>query len=129
MRRHLDSVLEPRGFTLTPQRPPDVNDEQPHAVYEANPGDFNQRYPALAVNGDAPCVDLWVQLEPNTGRISAALDGPSLEEVAKRLGLTTAPMSGPPATDLSLQLTDLSARLAELLDAAKGTFRPDRRRH
>jgi hypothetical protein len=42
-----------------------------------------------------------------------------VEEVSKRLGLTRAPTSGPEGTDVGLQLTDLGARLADLLDAAK----------
>src|ERR1700736_3134016 len=119
VRRHLDSTLDPRGFTLTPQPPADVDDEQPHAVYEAKPDDFNRRYPTLAIGGDPPCIDLWVELDLGTGRISAALNGPSVQEVTERLGLSRPPTFGPADTDLALQLTDLSARLAELLDAAK----------
>jgi hypothetical protein len=54
VRQHLDRELGPRGFRLTPQPPADWDDPQPCAVYEAEPGDFNRRYPALAVAGDAP---------------------------------------------------------------------------
>jgi hypothetical protein len=128
VRRHLDGELEPRGFKLTPQPPADWDDQRPLAVYEAEPGDFNQRYPALAFDADARCVDLWVQLDPATTRISSSLSGPSIEEVTERLGLTRPPTSGPPSTDLGLQLTDLSARLAELLDAAKRHILPERLR-
>ena len=118
VRRYLDGELEPRGFTLTPQPPADCDDGQPRAVYEAKPDDFNRRYPILAASGDAPCIDLWVELEPTTGRISAALEGPSVQEVADRLGLARRPASSAPNADLAAQLTDLAERLAELLDAA-----------
>ena len=118
VRRHLDGELVPRGFALTPQPPADWDDAQPRAVYEAEPADFNRRHPALA-SDDPTCIDLWVELDPTTGRISGALNGPSIQEVTERLGLTTPPTSDPPNTDLALQLADLSARLAEVLDAAK----------
>ena len=49
-----------------------------------------------------------------------------VEEVSKRLGLTRAPTSGPEGTDVGLQLTDLGARLADLLDAAKRYILPQR---
>jgi hypothetical protein len=128
VRRHLDGELVPRGFTLTPQPPADWNDDQPRAVYEALPVDFNRRYPALAVGGDPPCIDLWIQLDPGTGRISASLDGPSVDEVSKRLGLTRPPTSGPQDTEVGLQLSDLGARLGDLLDAAKRHILPERLR-
>jgi hypothetical protein len=128
VRRYLDRELVPRGFSLTPQPPADWDDEQPHAVYEARPDDFNRQYPALAVDGGQPCIDLWIELDPRTGRISGLLNGPSLEEVAQRLGLTRAPLSGPPATDLAVQLTDMAARLADLLEAAKRLMLPERLR-
>ncbi|HYM96430.1 MAG TPA: hypothetical protein VET26_03945 [Candidatus Sulfotelmatobacter sp.] len=63
VRRHLDGVLEPRGFSLTPQPPADYNDDRPHAVFEDHLDDFNRRYPLLAVEGGAPCIDLWVELD------------------------------------------------------------------
>jgi hypothetical protein len=125
VRRHLDGELVPRGFTLTPQPPADWNDDQPHAVYEALPVDFNRRYPALAVGGDPPCIDLWIQLDPGTGRIRGTLDGPSLDEVSQRLGLTRPPASGPQGTDVDSQLSDLGARLGDLLDAAKRHILPE----
>jgi hypothetical protein len=128
VRRHLDGELGPRGFHLTPQPPADWEDEQPHAVYEADPEDFNRRYPALAVGGDPRCIDLWVRLDPGTERISSTLNGPSVEVVTQRLGLTRPPTSGPPATDIALQLTDLSARLSNALDAAKRHILPERLR-
>jgi len=126
VRRHLDSELVPRGFTLTPQPPSNWEDDQPHAVYEADPDDFNRRYPALAVGGDPRCIDLWIQLDLGTGRIRATLDGPSVDEVSKRLGLTRPPTSGPQGTDVGLQLADLGARLRDLLDAAKRHILPER---
>jgi hypothetical protein len=128
VRRHLDGELVRRGFTLTPQPPADWNDDQPKVVYEALPVDFNRRYPALAVGGDPPCIDLWIQLDPGTGRISGSLNGPSVEEVSERLGLTGPPTSGPQGTDVGLQLTELGARLGDLLDAAKRHVLPERLR-
>src|SRR3984893_19394841 len=107
VRRYLDGELEPRGFTLTPQPPADCDDGQPRAVYEAKPDDFNRRYPILAASGDAPCIDLWVELESTTGRISAALEGPSVEEVADRLGLARRAASRAPHRDLAAQLPGL----------------------
>lgn len=128
VRRYLDAELVPRGFTLTPQPPADWDDDQPHAVYEAQSDDFNRRNPALAVGGDPPCIDLWIQLDPSTGRISGTLNGLLLEEVSQRLGLTRPPTSGPQGTDVGLQLTDLGARLGNLLDAAKRHVLPERLR-
>ena len=127
VRRHLDRVLVPRGFTLTPQPPSNCDDEQPRAVYEADPDDFNRRYPAIAVGGDARCIDVWIELEPNTGRISGTLEGPSVEELSRRLGLRP-PTSGPAGTEVGLQLTDLAARLGDVLDAAKRHLLPERLR-
>src|SRR2546427_7125716 len=118
VRRHLDGELVPRGFALTPQPPANWDDDQPHAVYEADPEDFNRRYPALAVGGDPRCIDLWIQLDPSSGRISGTLDGPSVDEVSERLGLTRPATSGPQGTDVGLQLADLGARFSDVLDAA-----------
>ncbi len=128
VRRHLDAALVPRGFALIPQPPADWDDDQPHAVYEARPDEFDRRYPALAVGDDSPCIDLWVELDPSNGRISSTLNGPSVEEVSKRLGLTIPPTSGPHGTDVGLQLTDLSAHLRDLLDGAKRYILPERLR-
>lgn len=128
VRRHLDGELRPRGFQLTPQPPADWEDEQPHVVYEVDPADFNRRYPALAVDGDPRCIDLWIQFDPSTGRISSILNGAPVELVTKSLGLTRPPTSGPPATALGLQLTDLCARLSDLLDAATRHLLPERLR-
>ena len=75
VRRHLDGELVPRGFTLTPQPPADWDDDQRHAVYEARPDEFDRRYPALAVGGDPPCIDLWIQLDPRTGKVNSTLNG------------------------------------------------------
>src|SRR2546425_4387998 len=125
VRRHLDGELVPRGFALTPQPPANWDDDQPHAVYEADPEDFNRRYPALAVGGDPRCIDLWIQLDPSSGRISGTLDGPSVDEVSERLGLTRPATSGPQGTDVGLQLADLGARLSDVLDAAKRHLLPE----
>lgn len=128
VRRHLDGELIRRGFTLTPQPPADWDDEQPHAVYEADPADFNRRYPALAVGGDPRCIDLWIHLDPATGTISGTLEGPPIEEVIERLGLTRPPTFGPKGTDVGLQLTDLAARIGDVLDAAQRHILPERLR-
>jgi hypothetical protein len=128
IRLHLDGELVPRGFTLTPQPPANWDDDQPRAVYEADPEDFNRLYPALAVGGDPPCIDLWIQFDPRTGSVIGTLDGPTVEEVSERLGLTRAPTSGPFGTDLGMKLADLAARLGDLLDAAKRHILPERLR-
>ena len=53
--------------------------------YEADPEDFNRRYPAIAVGDDRPCIDVWIELDPGTGRISGTLEGPSVEELCEIL--------------------------------------------
>jgi hypothetical protein len=128
VRRHLDGELVPRGFTLIPQPPADWDDDQPHAVYEARPDEFDRRYPALAGGSDSPCIDLWIELDPSTGSISSTLNGPSVGEVSKRLGLPRPPTSGFRGTDVGLQLSDLGGRLRDLLDAAKRYILPERLR-
>jgi hypothetical protein len=97
-------------------------------VYEARPDEYDRRYPALAVGDDQPRIDLWIRLDPGTGRIGSTLNGPSVEEVSKTLGLARPPTSGPQGTDVGLQLTDLAARLGDLLDAAKRYILPQRLR-
>jgi len=117
VQRHLDHVLLPRGFRLTPQPPADVMDEQPSAVYEADPGDFARRFPRLAGGlSDAPCVDFWVHLNPNSGRISSELEGPSLEVVMGRLGMSD--WGNMENADLDAQLDQLAKSIAAVLDAA-----------
>src|SRR5256886_504867 len=128
VRRHLDAALVPRASPLIPHPPEDGDDAHPRAVYEAGRGGFDRRYPALAVGGDPPCIDLWIELNPSTGRISSTLNGPSVEEVSKRLGLTRPSMSGSHGMDVGLQLTDLGARLCDVLDAAKRYILPERLR-
>lgn len=127
MRGHLDGVLVHRGFALTPQPPSNCDDESPRAVYEANPDDFNRRYPAIALGGGAPCIDLWIELDSNSGTLRGTLEGTPVGELSRMLGVT-APTSGPAGTEVSLQLTGLGARLGEILDAAKRYLLPERLR-
>ena len=128
VQRHFDDQLVPRGFTLTPQPPADWDDEQPDAVLEARPDDFNRRYPALAAPDEPFCIDLWVELDPRTGTVTGTLNGYSVTQLAARLGRTRAAASGRPASSLELQLADLSTRFAELLDAAQRLLLPERLR-
>jgi hypothetical protein len=92
-------------------------DEQPSAVYEADPGDFARRFPRLAGDlSDAPCVDFWVHLNPNSGKISSELEGPSLEVVMGRLGMSD--WGNIENADLEAQLDRLAKSIAAVLDAA-----------
>jgi len=121
VRTFLDEELEGRGFRLTPQPPADAEDEKPAAVYEADPDDFAQRYPALdgRAGGNVPCVDLWVHLDPLTGTISGELEGPSIETLMERFGIADqlAPTSA--RMDTETQLKRLAWRIAAVLDAAR----------
>jgi hypothetical protein len=121
--RYLDVELEARGFQLIPQPPADFDDERPAALYEANPDDFGERYPALdgRPGGNDRCVDLWVHLDPTTGSISGDLDGTPIESVAETLGVVdhAGPASDP--TDIDVQLQRLAKRVAMALDAARPT--------
>ena len=126
VRRHLDGVLVPRGFSLTPQLPADWDDDQPSAVYEARPNEFARRYPAfaplLASYGEltVPCIDLWVHLDPSSGRITCELEGPSLEARMDELGIRDpSPAEEAPETTAE-QLDRLAVQIAAVLDAATG---------
>ena len=107
VRSHLDEVLVPRGFTLTPQPPPDVFDQEPAAVYEAEPADFERRYPTLAEDllDNVACVDLWVKLDPGTGFLSCELEGAIVD------------FPRHPAVPLQEQLGSLATTIASVLDA------------
>jgi hypothetical protein len=118
VQRHLDPALLPRGFALTPQPPADIYDKRPHAVYEAETKDFARRFPRLAGNlSDAPCVDFWVHLDPTSGKISSELEGPSLEDVMRRLGVID--LARGENADLEAQLDQLAKSIAAVLDAAR----------
>jgi hypothetical protein len=118
VQRHLDAALLPRGFTLTPQAPADVDDPQPSAVYEAKTKDFAHRFPRLAASlSDAPCVDFWVHLNPTSGKISSELEGPSLEDVMERLGVIDLVLTE--NATLEAQLDRLAKSIAAVLDAAR----------
>jgi hypothetical protein len=122
VRRYLDMDLESRGFRLTPQPPADWEDEKPSAVYEADPDDFGERYPALdaRAGGNVPCIDLWVHLDPVTGQISSELDGPSIETVMERFGVADLAQPISARMDTGTQLKRLAWRIAAVLDAAQG---------
>ncbi len=121
VRQYLDGELLPRGFRLTPQPPADWIDDKPAVVYEANPDEFGERYPALdgRASGNIRCVDLWVHLEPSTGEITSELDGTSIETLTVRFGLTDPAESKPMLRDTASQLTRLAWRIAAILDAAR----------
>ncbi len=120
VRRYLDSELLPRGFRLTPQTPADWNDEKPAAVYEADPHDFAERYPALRRHpgSDVRCIDFWVHLDPSTGKITSELEGPSLETLMVRLGVMDPAETEPAPSDTDSQLRMLTRRIDAILDAA-----------
>lgn len=120
VQRHLDGALTQRGFRLTPQPPADSDDQRPSAVYEAHPDDFGERYPPLdaRVRGNAPCVDLWVHLDPSTGLITSELEGVSPEELLARFRLDDPAQLEPVSRDPDVQLGGLASRIAAILDAA-----------
>lgn len=119
VRRHLDGVLEPRGFRLTPQAPADVEVSEPAAVYEAAPTDFARRYPRLAsVPNEVPCIDLWVRLDIPSQRIGCELEGASIEERMASLKVHDPVKSQAHGSNVIGQLTLLAARIAAMLDAA-----------
>jgi hypothetical protein len=118
VQRYLDPALLPRGFSLTAQPPADVHDKQPSAVYEAETKDFARRFPRLAGSlSDAPCVDFWVHLNLTSGRISSELEGPSLDDVMRRLGVTDLALGE--NANLEAQLDRLARSVAAVLDAAR----------
>ena len=121
IRQCLDIELESRGFRLTPQPPADCNDEKPAAVYEADPDDFGERYPALdaRAGGNVRCVDLWVHLDPLTGTITSELEGPSIETLMERLGVMEPAGPSQAPMDTESQLKRLARRIAAVLDAAR----------
>jgi len=121
VRRFLDAELEVRGFRLTPQPPAECDDERPAAVYEADPDDFGERYPALdaRAGGNAICVDLWVHLDAPTGAISSELDGPSIEALMERFGVADDTQLISARIDTETQLKRLAWRIAAVLDAAR----------
>jgi hypothetical protein len=95
-----------------------VHDKQPSAVYEAKTKDFARRFPRLAGPlSDAPCVDFWVHLNPTAGKISSELEGPSLEDVMRRLGVIDLPLGE--NANLETQLDRLAKLIAAVLDAAR----------
>lgn len=122
VRRYLDSEVGSRGFRLIPQPPAEWEDEKPQAVYEADPNDFGERYPALdeRVGGNVMCVDLWIHLDPGIPSISGDLDGTSIEQLEERFGLRSPKGLGSDPTGVETQLKELARRIAMALDAARG---------
>jgi hypothetical protein len=123
VQRYLDIELHPRGFRLAPQPPADWDDEKPQVVYEANPDEFGERYPALDIRarGNVPCVDLWVHLDPTTRRIWSELEGTSIESLVERFGVADHAEPAPKSTDTEAQLKSLARNIRNLFDAARRT--------
>jgi hypothetical protein len=122
IQHHLDDVLRPRGFSLTPQPPADVEDAEPFAVYEANPKDFVRRYPKFADGtlGDQPCVDLWIKQDRKTGRLFCELEGDRLTDLLEHADLSDVGATiGRTGVNGSLadQLDALAVRIVAALDA------------
>jgi hypothetical protein len=110
VRDHLDDVLRPRGFALTPQPPADVEDEEPAAIYEAVPQDFVRRYPTLGEGMlDQPCVDLWIKQDRKTGRLICELEGIALVRLLEESHLRD--------VAAMIKRIGVNASLAEQLDA------------
>jgi hypothetical protein len=121
LRRHLDIDLAPLGLHLVPQPPEDVEDANPSAVFEADANEFGQRYPALdnRNRGNTICVDLWIHLDPVTGKFTAELDGAPLEALLDRFGVSDLTASSGAPQDASSQLSLLARRVVSILQAAR----------
>jgi hypothetical protein len=120
VRQGLSPVLTPRGFTLTPQG--DVDELEPSAVFEADPGEFGHTYPGfrqMAENLAGSCIDLWVHFRAVTGTIRCELEARDLGEAYRELGHE--PPRGLPREvpgDLETQLEAWAPALSQLLDTA-----------
>ncbi|MGH2748608.1 MAG: hypothetical protein ACRDKB_11885 [Actinomycetota bacterium] len=90
IQHHMDEVLRPRGFALTPQPPADVHDPEPFAVYEADPEEFARRYPKLGESllDDDPCVDIWIKHDRETERLLCELEGHPLGDLLEDADLS-----------------------------------------
>ena len=121
LRRLLDTELNPRGFALTPQAPADFVDERLSAVFEADPDEFGERYPALdgRASGNTMCVDLWFHVDGSTGKLTSDLDGTSLDALLNRFHLPPRAQSPQSPESLESQVTALLAQILAILEAAK----------
>lgn len=119
-RRHLDAVLNRRGFVLRPRPPPYHEDVHPRAIYTGDPEDYARRYPTLGPwrGREVGAIDIEITLDPDTGRLSCNLDGDPLSLLLADLGATgqadqlTRPVTG----DLARQLDAVAAALGQVLD-------------
>lgn len=116
--RHLDPVLNPRGFRLTAQSGFGVGRNgipYSSAVYEAEPKDFARRYPRLGepMSHDPhyPCIDFWVKQDEETHEIFAELEGYTLIERLTRAGKINE------AKQLAESPKDDASRLRAIADA------------
>jgi hypothetical protein len=121
LRRLLDKELNPRGFALTPQAPADFIGEKQAAVYEANPDQFGERYPALdqRATGNTICVDLWFHFDESTGSVTSDLDGTSLDALLNRFHLRRPGEVAESSSDLETQVSALLSQVVAILDAAQ----------
>lgn len=125
-RLYLDATLTPRGFRLTAQPPGTVEDWEPAAVYEANPDDSRSRWPWLAerFSGDVSCVDMWVRLDAVSGRVRCNLEGDSLSDLLRDVGLLTLARQvncGEIAAAWDVQLAQIAMGLETLFDLLGST--------
>ena len=119
-RMALDAQLNSRGFRLVPLPPADFSDDNPMALYEADPNDFGPQYPALdpRIKGITPCVDLWIHLDTSTGKVTSDLDGTPLDSLANQFGVSRVKPTDVPA-EIDYQLSRLASEIVAVLDAAK----------
>ena len=120
LRRLLDKELNPRGFTLTPQARADVVSTTLAAVFEANPDQYGERYPALdqRATGNTPCIDLWFHFDQSTGKIRSDIDGTSIDDLMNRFNLR-APALTRDTDAIEAQVSVLGAQIVAILDAAE----------
>lgn len=124
VRDQLDSVLEPRGFTLSCQGAPEWEEAAPSVVYEADPADYARRYPSLRArfDGDVSCIDLWITTDVATGRLCCDLEGDSLVDLLREAGanrLADQLSKEEPRRTAEQQLDAIRDAVALVLDAAR----------
>lgn len=119
-RRHLDEVLNRRGFVLRPRPPPDHEDAHPRAIYADDPEDYARRYPTLGPwrGREVAVIDIEITLDPDTGRLDCDLDGDPLSLLLADSGATgqADQLTQPVTDDLARQLDAVAAALGQVLD-------------
>ncbi len=122
VRRHLDSTLGPRGFSLTSQRGFMLGPEgraHHQVIYEANPDFYARRYPALRrrFDGDVPCIDLCIDIGEGDAIRSVRLEVDDIWDLLMELG---EPLPLVAEEGLDAQLSALANTLRFVLDTFEG---------